>query len=136
MGIDTPAFSSGVERPRDTAAQRDRNISKFNRQVLNSGDFNLTTIHTNTSGSDQFLLTVNAAQEPFTNQPRQQDVFYQFEIQDGVQDVRFRISDTGVSLVETLPPLRVPPGFDVLAVVRNGGSGSIKLRQAVTLRQG
>jgi hypothetical protein len=136
MGIDTRAFGSSVERPSDTAAERGE-LRTIQEKVLVSGGGQVVKIlHTNTSGTDQFLLFANVSQEPRSGSPVSDNLSYVVRILSDSGVTTFRVSESGRSLIETLPSLRIGPGGRIIRLIENQTSTGRLFRASVTFRQG
>jgi hypothetical protein len=136
MGIDTRAFGSSVERPADTAAERGELRTIADNVLVNASNSSINFVHTNNSGTDQFLLFANASQEPRPGSPVATNLAYLVRVQSGVNNIQFKVTDSGRSLVQTVPSIRIRPGDDILVLIINETSSDRRVDFAVTFRQG
>jgi hypothetical protein len=136
MGIDTPAFSDGVERPQDTAAERGTLFSVADTVFVQSGNLTFTTFHTNSSGFDQFIQFVSVSQQPDSSLPTQDNVSLEVRVRQLQGGFSFSVFSDGSPVNESVPSLTVNPQDTIQLSVDNGGSGQIRVETRVTLRQG
>jgi hypothetical protein len=135
MGIDTPAFSRGVERPSDTAAERGELRSVTDSVVVSAGSGSFSFPIRNTTDTAKFLVFVSVGQEVRSGQPIQDDVTYRVRVQDGVNDIRFFATDSGASLTQELTAVRIARGADVVVIVDNESSTTVFVNFGVTVRE-
>lgn len=135
MGIDTPAFASGVERPQDTAAERGQLFTTNFQLGVSAGGTQIGQFGTNTSGSAQFLQFVSVAQAFTATRPVQTDVGLKFSVLNSGGGPTFTVRDTGGALVTNPPAFAIEPGGELEVTVTNGGSSFVQVVANITIRE-
>jgi hypothetical protein len=135
MGIDTPAFSRGVERPTDTAAERGELRTETDTEIVSAGGTRFALPIQNTTNTAKFLVFVSVAQEARAGQPVQDDVTLTVRVQDGVNDIRFFASSSGASLNQRLTAVRVPGGVNVAVIIFNKSNSTVRVNYGLTVRE-
>jgi hypothetical protein len=136
MGIDTPAFSRGVERPSDTAAERGRLFNVSANVFLSPSSTDVNTAHTNTTDSTQFLLLANVFQVTSATVSAQTPVELGFRVIERPSNERFVLTVSDETIVESLPQLPVRPGDDIDVTGTNESANNTLVAGNFSLRQG
>jgi hypothetical protein len=136
MGIDAPAFGRSVDRPQDTAVEGNALLTDDIVPTVSSGSSANVSIHTNSSGSQQFLLVVSVGELLTPSSTLSDDVTLSVSVLTASGSRTFQIRGNGSSLLQTLPSLVVEDGGEVVAEIRNSSSSNLTLEIDLTLRQG
>jgi hypothetical protein len=138
MGIDTPAFSQGVERPQDTAGERGQFITVTDSIGVSSGSTVTQTVHTNTSDARQFVRFANLGNRVISSNTDtgDQEVRPLFTVQDPGGTVTFRVTGGSFPITQELPGVPVEVDGSIEVDIGNATSFSLFVDVAFLLRQG
>jgi hypothetical protein len=134
MGIDTPAFTDGVQRPVDSASSRGEIFTEFGTDTVAGPAANTIQIHQNNSGSIQFAEVVNMSQSPgagFTVQP---DTSLKLAIVGTGGFDKFVLTTAQPSIVKVVPSLTIQPNETLEGTTVTESSGTVSTEYNISIR--